>query len=426
MRITAVEKGSPADALGLRPDDQILSMNGEAVRDELDFRFHLSDDTVVFRITRESGETRELVYESPGDAAAFGATFAETKIRLCGNKCIFCFVDQSPKGMRPSLYVRDEDYRLSFLYGNFVTLTNLKEWEIRRILAQRLSPLYVSVHSLDPDVRERLFATRRAREILPRLLRLLDGGITLHTQIVVCPGYNDGADLDRSIAGLSALVPRGVESLAIVPVGLTMHREGLPHLERVGPDLARDIHGRVRDWQRRLRARHGITFVHLADEFYHLLGMETPPHEAYDGYPQLDHGIGMTRHFLHHFRHQGERSLRTLCDQGLRRVTLVSGALFAPTLEREIARVSAGIPGITLRVAAIRNHFYGESVTVAGLLVGRDIIAQLEGRELGDRICVPPDSLNDAGVFLDDTSTDALAARLGVEVVAGFGVQTGA
>jgi putative radical SAM enzyme (TIGR03279 family) len=415
----------PAYAVGLRGGDTIVSMNGAPVLDELDFHFQLGDDRVLFTVKRTDGTTLELDYERDVFDGDFGLTLEDPKVRLCGNDCIFCFVDQSPAGMRSSVYVRDEDYRLSFLYGNFITLTNLKEWEMRRILTQRLSPLYVSVHSLDAEIRERLFGTPRARESLPRIDRLLEGGIELHTQVVVCPGYNDGADLSRTIEGLASRASRGVRSLAIVPVGLTMHREGLPHLDPVTADVARDIFGRVTAWQGEMRASRGVGFVYLADEFYRLLQMEPPPHESYDGYPQLEDGIGLTRHFLHELELDGERILRRMQAQGVRRATLVTGELFQPTLAREMEALGRRAAGPELRAVAIRNDFFGPSVTVAGLLAGRDVLGQLAGNALGDRLCLPPSCLNAQGLLIDDVSIGELAARLGVEVVSGFGVADG-
>jgi len=424
MRIAAIEKGSPAEALGLRVDDSIISINGEPVRDELDLRFHLADDRLRFVIERPDSERRDLVYEGEGFDTGFGIALEETKVRLCGNDCVFCFVDQSPKGMRKGVYVRDEDYRLSFLYGNFITLTNLKEWEMQRIITQRLSPLYISVHSLDLEIRERLFATARAREILPRIERLLDADITLHTQVVVCPGYNDGDDLERTLAGLAELIPRGVESLAIVPVGLTGHREGLPRLEPVTPGIAATILDMVKPWSKRLRERYGFGFVHLADEFYRLLQRDPPPHEEYDGYPQLDDGIGLTRHFMHQMEQQGKQTLEALRAEGVHRATLVTGVLFAPTMEREMRRYGAEVPALALDSVTIRNDFYGHTVTVAGLLVGRDVERQLRDRDLGDRVCLPPACLDESGRFLDDVTLPELGERLGVPVVSGFGLET--
>jgi len=425
MRITHVDPHSPAAQLGFRAGDKILAMNGQRVRDELDFHFQIADEQVRFDLERDDTDPTEVYYERSPLDGDFGIRLEDPKVRLCGNDCVFCFVDQSPAGMRETVYVRDEDYRLSFLYGNFITLTNLKEWEMRRVLTQRLSPLYISVHSLDPDIREVLFGTTRAREILPRIDRLLDGGIDIHTQIVLCPGHNDGADLERTIAGLAERAERGIHSLAVVPVGLTNHRENLPVLDPVTPETARVVRDIVEPWQERMRERGGTGFVYLADEWYRLLDADPPSHESYDGYPQLEDGIGLTRHFIHRFQGEGERTLRDLRDQGLTRITLVTGELFKPTLAREVARAGRDLPDLGVNTVAVRNDFFGPSVSVAGLLTGRDIMSQLEGRDLGDRVCLPPVSLNEAGRFMDDLTLDEVRSRLGVDVVAGFGVVGG-
>jgi putative radical SAM enzyme (TIGR03279 family) len=422
MRIVQVTPESPAARLGFLAGDQLLTMNGERVRDELDFHFVIEDESVVFRVERDGRDPFTIEYARHPLDGEFGVRLEDPKVRLCGNDCIFCFVDQSPKGMRSSVYVRDEDYRLSFLYGNFVTLTNLKEWEIRRILRQRLSPLYVSVHSLDPEIRRVLFGTDRAIEILPKMDRLLDAGIELHTQIVLCPGFNDGDDLPRTIDGLGERVPRGIQSIAVVPVGLTHHRENLPQLKPVTPETAREVYEQVLSKQQAFRRETGRGIVYLADEWYRLLDLDPPPHEEYDGYPQLEDGIGLTRHFLHHMALEGTEILHALRGQGLARLTVVTGELFHPTLHAESERLMARVPGVTLDVVPVRNEFFGTSVTVAGLLAGRDITAQLEGRTLGQRVCVPPVSVNADGRFIDDLTLDEVRSRLDVDVVAGWGV----
>jgi len=425
MRITHVEPESPAARLGFRTGDRLLSMNGERVRDELDFHFVIDDEDVSFSVERDGVGAFEVTYARHPLDGEFGLTLEDPKVRLCGNDCIFCFVDQSPKGMRPTVYVRDEDYRLSFLHGNFITLTNLKEWEIRRIERQRLSPLYVSVHSLDPEIRRVLFGTERARTILPKIDRLLAAGIELHTQIVLCPGFNDGPDLPRTIDGLLARVPHGLLSIAVVPVGLTHHRENLPKLAPVTPAVAKAVHDAVLPRQQSQREAIGRGVVYLSDEWYRLLDREPPPHEEYDGYPQLEDGIGLTRHFLHHMALDGPSILRSLERQGVRRITAVSGELFRPTLAREASRLSALVPSPAVEVVAIRNDFFGESVTVAGLLAGRDVVTQLRERTLGDRVCLPPVSVNADRRFIDDTTLDEVRSALGVDVVAGWGVASG-
>jgi putative radical SAM enzyme (TIGR03279 family) len=267
-----------------------------------------------------------------------------------------------------------------------------------------------------------LFGAERARTILPKIDRLLDAGIELHTQIVLCPGFNDGPDLPRTIDGLLARVPRGLLSIAVVPVGLTHHRENLPKLTPVTPAVAKDVFDAVIPRQRRLREEFGRGVVYLSDEWYRLLEEDPPPHEEYDGYPQLEDGIGLTRHFLHHMALDGPSILRSLERQGIRRVTAVTGELFRPTLAREASRLSALAASPAVDVVAIRNDFFGESVTVAGLLAGRDVVAQLRDRALGERVCLPPVSVNADRRFIDDTTLDEVRSALGVDVVPGWGV----
>ncbi|MBU1700477.1 MAG: DUF512 domain-containing protein, partial [Candidatus Eisenbacteria bacterium] len=295
LKISSVIPGSPAESLGLKPGDRLLSINGEQVRDTLDFHFCVADEDLEIEYLHETSRRSLSCYLPAGED--MGIEFEQEKIRTCGNDCLFCFVDQNPEGLRKTLYVKDEDYRLSFLHGNFITLTNLKDWEIERIIRQRLSPLYISVHSTDPDVRKRLLRPRQDRDILKLLGRLAEGNIRMHTQIVLCPGYNDGNDLLRTIDTLAEFYP-AVESLAIVPLGMTDHREKTSSLDPVTPELAREIMMQARPTQRRFRRRNGITWLYLSDEFYRLVGRPVPPAVHYDDFPQLENGIGLTRNFF--------------------------------------------------------------------------------------------------------------------------------
>jgi putative radical SAM enzyme (TIGR03279 family) len=313
------------------------------------------------------------------------------------------------------LYVKDEDYRLSFLHGNFITLTNMKKWELERIVEQRLSPLYISVHSTTPETRRRLLRPKVDKDVLSLIDYLGNNGIEMHTQIVLCPGYNDGEDLDRTIGDLALRWPH-VGSLAIVPLGMTEHREGLAELAPMNAGVARDLLGQVRPYQKRFRRELGVGFVYLADEIYRLLGLETPPAAHYDGFPQLENGIGMTRHF--HSRLRRAKSIfGPYLDRGERRFTIVTGELFEPILRPALQQaLDRTGERVDLQIVGCENRFFGRSVTVAGLLTGSDIARSLDGRELGDRVFIPPATLNDDGVFLDDMSFDDLAGQCGVPV----------
>jgi len=414
MVIRRVDPDSPAAALGIHVGEDLVSINGNRIRDILDYHFYVADgDLEIVLGPGTGGDARRLhVQMEPGQD--LGVDLDSMKIRLCGNECVFCFIDQVPKGMRPTLYVKDEDYRLSFLHGNFVTLTNMKDSEIQRIIDQRLSPMYVSVHSTNPETRQRLLRPRRDCNILAVMDRLIEGGITLHTQIVLCPGFNDGADLEATIEDLAARWP-GIRSLAAVPLGLTDHRDDLvPVLDPFTVSHARLLLEQALPRQRRFRRGFGATFLYLADEIYRLLGIDPPPASQYDGYPQIENGIGMTRHFLSRLRRAHSLFPQAL-ERGDRRVTLVTGKLFEPILrpaiEEKLARTREAL---TTQIVGCENRFFGSGVTVAGLLTGSDIVHGLEGKDLGDRVYVPPATLNDDGLFLDDLRLADLEKRFGV------------
>jgi putative radical SAM enzyme (TIGR03279 family) len=321
--------------------------------------------------------------------------------------------------MRKTIYVKDEDYRFSFLHGNFVTLTNLKKWELERIVAQRLSPLYVSVHSTNPETRRRLLRPKADRDILKLIDTLIENGIVLHTQIVLCPGYNDGEDLEKTIEDLASRWP-GVTSLAVVPLGLTDHREQLEALKPVTPEIALEVRGLVEQHQNRLRGMTGVSFVYLADEFYRMLADEPPPARAYDGFPQIENGIGMTRDFLDRLR-RTRRLFKSMKKRNGRTATLVTGELFAPVLEKAVEETLRRTgEEVVVRVVGCPNRFFGRKVTVAGLLTGSDIADALEGRSLGERVYIPPATLNEDQLFLDDMALGDLVDRFGVPFEVGF------
>lgn len=414
MLIRAVEASSPAESLGIREGEKLLSINGAEIRDVIDYHFQVADGDLEIVVESESGEQRTLEVSLDPDED-LGLTIEEMKVRLCSNECVFCFVDQNPKGMRRAICVKDEDYRLSFLHGSFVTLTNMKPGELERIAEQRLSPLYVSVHSTNPATRRSLLRPRVTHDILRLIDYLLDHGIVLHTQVVLCPGENDGDDLEMTLRDLSERWP-GVRSLAIVPVGLTDHREGLPGLTPVTVDDARRLAEQIEPHQKKFRSKNGVAFVYLADEIYRLFGKDPPPEEEYDGFPQIENGIGMTRRFLDTLR-KSPKLFSNRAHEIPRAVTLVTGELFEPILRREVEQtLSRTKEGVDVQVVGCINRFFGRSVTVAGLLAGSDIEKGLEGVDLGERVYIPPTTLNDDGLFLDDMTPDQLESRLGVPV----------
>lgn len=359
----------------------MVSINGHVLRDVIDYRFYGAEEELEIVVERDG---QRMVFQvERGYDEDLGIEFAAPTfdgIRRCNSHCAFCFIAGMPKGMRPSLYVKDDDYRYSFLFGNFITLTNLTEADWQRLAEQRLSPLYVSVHATDPDLRRRIFGNQNAPDVMAQLARLAGMGIEVHTQIVVVPELNDGPHLDRSIGDLTDLYP-GVRSVSIVPVGLTKYHRGGCRVHTLRE--ARAVFEQVTGWQQRLLPRLGVRFAYLSDEWYLRLGEEVPPTEAYDGLDLTENGVGMVRRFLgSEFQVSGFRAGRVNLKPET--VTLVTGTLFAPVLRR----MTEGMAGV--EVMEVANRFFGETVTVAGLLTGRDVIDQLRERELGEVLMFPP------------------------------------
>jgi putative radical SAM enzyme (TIGR03279 family) len=401
-----------AAAAGLRAGDRILAVNGSTLRDAIDFQFHASDDVLDLTVEREHALGTYVLERDGRDLGLEVAPPRPGEIATCANKCVFCFIHQLPRGMRRSLYVKDDDYRLSFLHGNYITLSDLDEQAIERIVDQRLSPLYVSVHATDPALRHMLLGRpRHSAEILPRMERLARARIRMHAQVVLCPGLNDGTQLERTVTDLAALHPQAA-TVAIVPVGLTRHRQRLPELRTLTPAEADALVDVVHAWQDRYASTLGTRFVFLADEVYLAAGRPFPAAAAYEGFPLVEDGIGLVRRFEDGFT----RGLARREPKTVRRVTLVTGALFAPRLERLLRQVPGGSD--RLRVAAVPNDFFGRGIGVTGLLTGIDIqrhLARLDG--LGEAVLVPSVTVRDIdGVFLDDLTPADLARDLGVPV----------
>jgi putative radical SAM enzyme (TIGR03279 family) len=416
--VRAVTPRTPAARAGLRPGDRIVAINGAPLRDVIDFHFHAGDERLTLQVVREG---RDLTARLHRRGAGLGLELEAPRpaeIATCANKCVFCFIHQLPRGMRKSLYVKDDDFRLSFLHGNYITLTDLAEDELARIEAQRLSPLYVSVHATDPEVRHALLGRPRVRrELLPVMERLAKAGIAMHAQIVLCPGYNDGAHLDRTVHELARLHP-AVPTTAVVPVGLTRHRERLPDLRAVTAAEAAALVRTIEGWQRRFLATLGTRFVWAADELYLQAAIPLPAAPAYEGFPVAEDGIGLVRRFEDAFvRAAGRRRPRPARP---RRVTVVTGEMFAPRMRALVDRLSDD--DLTVGLVPVANEFFGRGIGVAGLLTGRDIRIQLDraraaGHDLGEEVLVPAAALRDgAGVFLDDLTPADLAASLEVAV----------
>lgn len=394
--LETVERGSVAWRAGLRPGDVVLAVDGRRVRDILDWQWLTGEPSFSVTIER-GGRRREIEIER--DGTALGVTFRDAVfdgVRECENACAFCFVAGLPTGLRPSLYVRDDDYRLSFLEQTFITLTNLYDDDVTRIVEQRLSPLYVSVHAVDPDVRRRLICPTIEDRALERLDELLEAGIEVHAQVVLVPGVNDGDVLSRTLAWLAAR--DGVRSVGLVPVGRTARHAAEKPSYRT-PAQAREVLDAVAETQRRMRSERGSGWVYAADEFHLLAGSEVPPAEAYDGFPQYENGIGMVRAFADELAGSTDVSPR------VGRGVLVTGTLFAPVLEHLLS--AAGLDG-RVRVLGVGNTLFGPSVTVAGLLGAADIVTAIRADGDDGPYIVPDVIVNSDGLTLDDIPAASL------------------
>jgi putative radical SAM enzyme (TIGR03279 family) len=409
LKILEVETGSIAEELELEAGDFLLSVGGNVIRDILDFEVQARGEELLLEIQKKDGELWDLEVEKEADDL-LGLHFEHPEPTQCGNNCIFCFVHQLPRGLRRTLYVKDEDYRFSYLYGSYVTLTNIGEAEIERIISQGLSPLYVSVHATEEQLRNRMLG-RQAPPILDLLHRLTGAGIQLHTQIVLCPGINDGSQLNRSVEDLHALYP-GIRSLAVVPVGLTGYRRRLPDLRPPSVDEARNVLRTLHHYQESFLRESGSRFVFAADEFYLKAGAEFPPLAAYEDLPQIENGVGM----VPLFREEAREVLKEAEPLEGVEVSTFTGESSAGEIIRFVKDLSAKT-GAVIHPHVVRNRFFGGYVSVTGLLTGRDVIEQLEDKPLGKVLLVPDVVLREGqDIFLDDLSLADLEMALEVAV----------
>jgi putative radical SAM enzyme (TIGR03279 family) len=416
MEIKRVEKNSLAEKHNLFSGDDIIKINNKLIRDVIDYRYYLSEEQLELQIKDKKGRIKKIRIKKRLDQD-LGIVLKEDPYRRCPNKCIFCFVDQLPKGLRKSLYFKDEDYRLSFLHGNFITLTNLSDDDIRRIVKQRISPLYVSVHTTDEDLRKIMLGNPKIPKLVPLIEELAKNRIELHTQIVLCPGINNGDNLKKTVFDLAGFYPY-VRSLAIVPVGLTRFRENLPRISGVSKQYSKEIINKVKKWQKQFRDKFRENFLYLSDEFFLKAGIDIPDVGYYDDFFQIENGVGLVRKFIDDFK-----TSSYLLPEKLKRkteITLVTGKLSAKFIRKMVNQEIKRIKNLKVKIVEVKNEFFGNMVTVSGLLAGEDIIQALKKeKKPGEIILLPPNCVNTEDKFLDNLTPKDLQRKFKRKVVVG-------
>ena len=413
--IKSVLPGSIADELEIESGDKLISINNNEIEDVFDYHFYVNDEYLTLLIEKKNGEEWELEIEKDYEED-LGIEFEQglmDEYRSCRNKCMFCFIDQMPKGMRETLYFKDDDSRLSFLQGNYVTLTNMSDKDIDRIVRYHLEPINISFQTTNPELRCKMLHNRFAGEALKKVDILYEGGIQMNGQIVLCKGENDGEELERTIRDLKKYVPQ-LQSVSVVPVGLTKYRDGLYPLEPFDKEDAKKVLATIHKWQKELYKEFGLHVIHASDEWYILAGEEVPEEERYDGYLQLENGVGMLRLLENEF----EEAYALLSgDEKVREVSLATGYLPYPYIQKMAQRLEEKYVNTKIHVYPIRNDFFGEMITVSGLITGQDLKTQLKDRTLGDRLLLPCNMLrSQEDVFLDDVSVSELSQALQVEI----------
>ena len=413
--VRQVEPESIGEELGIEPGDKLLSMNGSEISDVFDYYYYMEDEELVLLIEKPSGEQWELEIEKDEDES-LGLVFEQSlmdEYRSCRNKCMFCFIDQMPEGMRDTLYFKDDDSRLSFLQGNYITLTNMSDEDVARIVKYHLEPINISFQTTNPELRCRMLHNRFAGDALKKVDILYQGGIRMNGQIVLCKGVNDGEELERSIRDLTGYLPF-LRSVSVVPVGLTKYREGLYPLEPFTKEEAREVLRTIHAWQDKVYEEFGLHFIHAGDEWYILAGEELPEEERYDGYLQLENGVGMLRLLFNEFE-EGLQELEG--DSRKREVSLATGKLAYPYLKRMLERLTEKFPHVLVHLYQIENHFFGECITVSGLITGQDLAEQLKGQQLGEALLLPCNMFRTGEeVFLDDFTLQDVENTLQVPV----------
>lgn len=414
-KIASVDPHSPARKAGVRPGETLTHINGHPIVDVLDYKFYAYDPRLELTLTEENGGSRTLrIKKEEGEDLGLNfETYLMDRARSCANKCIFCFVDQMPPGMRDTLYFKDDDARLSFLMGNYMTLTNLSQREIQRIIDLRISPINISVHATDPELRTAMLKNPRAGECLSIMERFAKAGIEMNCQVVACPGVNDGPALTRTMEDLGKLHP-AVTSVAVVPVGVTKFREGLCRIEPYTKEQAAALIDQVETFAHTFLQEHGTSLVWCSDEFYLMAGRKLPEKAYYEDLDQLENGVGMLRLLLH----QAAMGLEEEEPEQVEPFSIATGLSAAPFVQEIVDNARKQCGNIKGTVYPIVNRFFGETITVSGLITGTDLIEQLRGKDLGGRLLIPDNMLR-AGeqVFLDDVTVEQVEQALGVTVV---------
>lgn len=414
-RISQVKEGSIAWELEIEPGDELLSINGETVEDVFDYHYLVNDEELELLICKQNGEEWELEIEKDLEED-LGLEFENSlmdEYRSCRNHCVFCFIDQMPPGMRETLYFKDDDSRLSFLQGNYVTLTNMSNHDIDRIIRYHLAPINISFQTTNPKLRCEMLHNRFAGDIFPKVQRLYEAGIEMNGQIVLCKGLNDKAELERSISDLTKYLPH-LKSVSVVPVGLSKYREGLYPLEPFTKEEAEQVIDTIEAWQKKLFPQYGLHFIHASDEWYLLAGRKLPEEARYDGYLQLENGVGMLRLLKEEVTAELEKHSS---DQRTRRISFATGRLAYPYIKKYAEQIQKKYPNLEILGYEIRNDFFGELITVSGLLTGQDLMAQLSGKDLGECLLLPCNLLRSGeDIFLDDVQVKTLEERFRVPV----------
>ena len=412
--VTEVVPDSMADRAGVRKGDFIKSINDEKIRDILDFRF-FGSDLFLSIVAERNGE--DMLFEIENDTGEdIGLTLcygAEEKTRRCKNKCIFCFIDQMPKGMRESLYLKDDDVRLSFLTGSYITLTNLSKEDIERIIRQHISPVNVSVHTVNPSLRVEMLKNKDAGKVYKLMKKLARHKIVMNCQVVLVKGVNDKKELSKTLKKLFRLYPY-VASLSVVPVGLTRYRDNLPTLEPFGKEDANEVINQIEAFQKKSKKKYGVNFVYASDEFYLKAGRKLPSEEEYDGYPQIENGVGM----ITSFREEARLAIEDLPENTEpRKVGIITGVAAYDLMAETAKLINEKCPSVETSVFAVKNEFFGESVTVSGLVTGKDVIKQLKGNNLPSEILMPDVMFRDStDIMLDDVTIEVLEKELNVKI----------